>query len=85
MNRLSEKEILELIDSIAASSIEFDRVKPHDMGEIRKQVLMGKAELKLMVSMAIKEEHLPGGDIELPIPSLNKTLVGHHDGIFWLE
>lgn len=26
-----------------------------------------------------------GADIELYVPALNKTLVGHHDGVFWLE
>lgn len=26
-----------------------------------------------------------GADIELYVPALSKTLVGHHDGVFWLE
>jgi hypothetical protein len=26
-----------------------------------------------------------GYDFELRVPTLDKTLVGHHDGVFWLE
>jgi hypothetical protein len=85
MKKLTLEEIFELIDSINSDRIEFDRVRHHNKGEIRQKDSMNKATFKRMVSLAIKEEHQYGGDIEVKIPLLQKTLVGHHDGIYWLE
>jgi hypothetical protein len=42
-------------------------------------------ELKEFILNAIDDELQPGGDLELWLPSLGEKLVGHHDGIYWLE
>lgn len=85
MRKLTQEEIFDLIDSISSNLIEFERVRPHNKGEIRRKDSMDRAALKEMIALAIEEEHQPGGDIEIKIPSIQKTLVGHHDGIYWVE
>ena len=42
-------------------------------------------ELRSLLIEALEEGHLPGGDLEVVVPELNQRLVGHHDGVFWLE
>ncbi|TBW46420.1 hypothetical protein EZI54_23170 [Marinobacter halodurans] len=85
MQRLTQEEVFELIDSLDCEIIEFERVRPHNKGEIRRKDSMDRAAFKKMVAEAMEEEHQPGGDIEVRIPSSNEILVGHHDGIYWLE
>ncbi|AWF80522.1 hypothetical protein BTJ40_06705 [Microbulbifer sp. A4B17] len=85
MNRLTKKEIFNLIDSIESEQLAFERVRPHNKGEIRKKDSLKKGEFKNMVSEAIEEGHQPGGGLELKIPSIKKTLFGYHDGIYRLE
>ena len=85
MQRLTEEEVFELIDSLDREIIEFERIRPHNKGEIRRKDSMDSAAFKKMIAESIEEEHQPGGDIELYIPSVSKVLVGHHDGIYWLD
>lgn len=85
MKKLDIKEVFEIIDSINSEIVEFERVRPHNKSEIRRKDAMDKSAFKEMVSEAMEEGHQAGGDIELKIPSLNNTLIGHHDGIYWLE
>ncbi|WP_133406892.1 hypothetical protein [Parashewanella tropica] len=81
---LSESEVHVLIDSLG-DEIHFEQVRPHNKGEIRRQKSLSKSKFKEMISEAIEYGHQPGGDLELRIPAINKMLVGHHDGIYWLE
>ncbi|WP_444912499.1 hypothetical protein [Microbulbifer sp. PAAF003] len=85
MEYLNKDDIFELIDSLSSDVVSFDRVRPHNKGEIRKSASMDRRELKEFIAGAIEEEHQPGGDIEIFIPSINKILVGQHDGVYWLE
>lgn len=85
MKKLTQEEVFELLDMISSSVVEFEKVRPHNKGEIRRKDSMTAAAMKEMIALAIEEEHQPGGDIEVKIPSINKTLIGHHDGIYWLE
>lgn len=85
MEYLSKEELFKLIDSLDGEVVNFYRVRPHNKGEIRKSESKNKNELKSFIAEAIEEEHQPGGDIEIVIPSINKTLIGHHDGLYWLE
>ncbi|MEE2604047.1 MAG: hypothetical protein VX595_13345 [Pseudomonadota bacterium] len=85
MQKLNIGEISELIDSLDGELVVLNRVRPHNKCEIRKSIKMTKVELKEFIAEAIEEEHQPGGGIEISIPSLNRVLVGHHDGIYWLE
>jgi len=61
------------------------RVRPHNQAEIRRTEEMTFTEFKALVLAAFEEEHLPGGDLEVVVPGINQRLVGHHDGVFWLE
>lgn len=85
MKRLSGEEVQELINSLEIDVIEFDRVRPHNRGEIRRSDSMEKNAFLEMVKQSIEDGHQPGGDVEVKIPFIGKTLVGHHDGIYWLE
>ncbi len=85
MKRLTKDEVFNLIESLKTEVIEFDRVRPYNKGEIRRSDSMAKDLFIEFVTESIEEKHQPGGDIELKIPSIGKTLVGHHDGIYWLE
>lgn len=85
MQRLTKEEVFALVDSLNLEIIEFERVRPHNKGEIRSKDSLPCAAFKKMVADAIDDSHQPGGDIELPIPSSNRLLIGHHDGIYWLD
>jgi len=85
MKYLSRDEIYELINSLDGEDVNYERVRPHNKGEIRTPGSKTKTEFKRFIADAIEEEHQLGGDIEVLIPSINKVLVGHHDGLYWLE
>ncbi len=67
------------------ASISVTHIRYRNKDEIRSTVVMSIAELLSLVKASMEEGHLPAGDLEVYIPELNQTLVGHHDGIFWLE
>ncbi len=85
MKRLTKEEVFDIIETLNSEVIEFDRVRPHNKGEIRRPDSMPKNVFIEFVAESIEDEHQPGGDIELKIPSIGKTLVGQHDGVYWLE
>ena len=82
---LSLDEVFRLIDSIDSEEISYYRVRSHNQKDIRTTTSMLKNELKVFIARAVEESHQPGGDIEVFIPAINQTLVGHHDGIYWLR
>ena len=85
MNTLTKEQVFDLIDSINTSQLNFERIRPCDIGEIHRPDTMTKVSFKRMVSVAMDEGHQPVGDIELVIPAIYKVLVGRHDGTYWLE
>ena len=85
MKYLTKAQVYEAIDSLSSETIEFESVRSHDKSDIRKSKTMDIQSFKNMVAESIEEGHLPGGDIEVKIPSIRLTLVGHHDGLYWLE
>lgn len=85
INRLSKDEVFALVDSLDGDTVAYERVRLHKKGDIRILESKHKSEFKAFISTSIEEGHQPGGDLEVFIPSLNQTLVGHHDGIYWLE
>ena len=85
MQKLTKEEVFEVVESLGQNTIDFERVRPRNKGEIRYRDSMNLAEFKDMVAKSIDDSHQPGGDIELRMPALGKTLVVHHDGICWLE
>lgn len=82
---LTEKEILDLIDGFSPEAvIPVIRIRYRNKQELRSTTPMTRHELSALILAGIEEEHLFGGDLELELPWLGQTLVGHHDGIFWL-
>lgn len=84
-NYLTKKQIVDLIDSIVAEQIEFERISYRNRDEIRCRKVMEKEAFKQMILQSIEEGHQSGGDIEWEILSIQKILVGHHDGNYWLK
>jgi hypothetical protein len=82
---LTSEQILDLIDSIGAEQIEFERIGYRNRNEIHRRETMEKEAFKKMILQSIEEGHQYGGDLELRIPSAQRILVGHHDGIYWLK
>lgn len=82
---LDQSAIEEILDSIEGDTITVERIRAHNKGEIRKSSVMTVNELKGFIHESIEDSHQPGGDIEVWLPKLEKKLVGHHDGIYWLE
>ena len=85
-SHLSPDQLEALLDRFGANAqIVVVRVRPHNGREIRKDVPMRLSELRALVMAAMEEGHLYGGDLEVIVPGVNSRLVGHHDGVFWLE
>lgn len=45
---------------------------------------MSVAEFRDFILGSCESGHQPGGDLEAPLDS-RRILVGHHDGIYWIE
>jgi hypothetical protein len=86
MIRLSYDQIARLFTGFANDSlISFERVKPHNKAEIRRQFTLPMSDLLDEIRISMDEGHLYGGDMEVPLETLSIKLIGHHDGIFWTE
>jgi hypothetical protein len=86
MIRLSYDQIAGLFTGFASDSlISFERVKPHNQTEFRRQFTLPMSELLDEIRISMDEGHLYGGDMEIPLGALSIKLIGHHDGIFWTE
>lgn len=83
---LAWHEISELLGEFAAGQkLTVTRIRYRNKDEIRRVIEMSVEELREFIQSCIEDGDQPGGDLELQLPSLGKTLVGHHDGIYWLE
>ncbi len=83
---LSASEVTTILESFEPSTtIEVVRIRYKNHHEIRRPEQITVEELKALILEAMEEGHQYGGNLEVPIPTLCKTLVGHHDGIYWLE
>ena len=61
------------------------RVRSQNKGEIRRVVEMSASALRTLIHTSVEDGHMAGGDLEVLLPGINRRLVGHHDGVFWLE
>lgn len=80
--QLSIDAIIKILETFDPN---IDLVVTWARGEITRSENVPLAQLRALITSAIEEGHQPGGDFELFVPSLGKVLVGHHDGIYWLE
>ncbi len=69
----------------AQAPIRFNRVRPHNGGEIRRPCVLPLKALLREIETSIVEQRIAGGDLEIPLPRGRGLLVGHHDGIYWIE
>lgn len=42
-------------------------------------------ELEQLISQSMARKHLSGGNLELRLPAMKNSLIGNHDGLYWLE
>lgn len=81
---LTEEQLVDILSS-------FPQEDPLSVVKVRyknKQPIKRVEQMTLEAFRAFVHESIESGwgaDIELYVASLNKTLVGHHDGVFWLE
>ncbi len=84
-NHLTLEDLEKLLEALQQDAfITVERVRGHNKGEIRRSEQMRVADLKDQLLRAYYEEDL-GCDWEIKIEKISKTLVAHHDGVFWLE
>lgn len=83
---LTAVELTDALSSFAADDIvSVTRIRYKNRQEIRRQENIRCQDLMKFLESCLLERHQPGGDLELKIPALGQTLVGHHDGLYWLE
>ncbi len=81
---LSEEQLAEILSSFPAEGI----LSVVHVRYRNKQPIKRAEQMTLEAFTAYVRESIEtgwGDDIELYVPALDKTLVGHHDGVFWLE
>lgn len=61
MQKLTKEEVVGLIESLGQEIIEFEWVRAHNKGEIRRRDSMTLAELKELVAESIEASHQPRG------------------------
>jgi len=83
---LTAEQLSEVLNAFPANhTVSVVRIRYKNRQEIRTQESIQIEHLKAFIASASAAGHQPGGDLELQIPALGKTLVGHHDGLYWLE
>lgn len=83
-NFLSEEKLMDILSSFPPEeTLSVVKVRYKNKLPIKRTEQMTLAKFKEFVRESIESGW--GADIELYVPSLDKTLIGHHDGVFWLE
>ncbi len=83
---LAEDDVDFVLGTLPADHlIDVVQIRYKNKVEIRKILKMAREELRDLIHRSMEDEHQFGGDMEVGIPELQTTLVGHHDGVYWLE
>jgi hypothetical protein len=83
---LNQDQISQLFVGLEPSEkLHVVRVRYKNKEEIRLTETMSATELRHLLLESILSEHLTGGDLEVTFPLAGQTLVGQHDGVFWLQ
>ena len=83
---LSKEQLSAVFDSFSTNQVvSVARIRYKNRNEIRTHENVPVEQLRAFVESCSSQGHQPGGDLELEIPALRQTLVGHHDGVYWLE
>ena len=83
---LTAEQLADVLGSFPSDhTVSVVRIRYKNRQEIRSQESFRLDHLRAFIQSCMSERHQPGGDLELEIPALDKGLVGHHDGLYWLE
>jgi len=83
---LSGEEVRSVLASFPpGETITVVRTRFKNKTEIRTEVRMSVDELEALILSSMEEGQQPGGDLEVSLPGCSMALVGHHDGLYWLE
>ncbi len=83
---LSQEQLEELLARFSPDAlVVVTRIRYKNRVEIRRSSEMTVEALREFVLTAMEKGHQPGGDLEVFLPGMSACLVGHHDGIYWLE
>lgn len=83
---LSDEEVRSVLTSFPqGETITVVRIRYKNKTEIRTEVRMTVDELESLILSSIEEGQQSGGDLEVTLPGSSDVLVGHHDGLYWLE
>ncbi len=83
-NALSEENLMDILASFPhEETISVVRVRYKNKLPIKRTEQMALAAFKELIRESIETGW--GTDVEIYVPSLDKTLIGDHDGVFWLE
>jgi hypothetical protein len=82
---LAPNEIRALFQKLDRSQpLLVSRIRYKNRQEIRKATLMSVSDLEHFILSAQEDGRQPGGDLEVLLDP-DCLLVGHHDGIYWIE
>lgn len=59
--------------------------RPHNKAAIEKRVILTVSELSGEIDRKFSEERMEGFDFDAFLPEIGKTLIGNHDGEFYLK
>lgn len=85
-HHLSKAQLAELLATFKPDeTVSVVRIRYRNAEEVRRSEDVSVEHLRKFIFECIENEDQPGGDLEVAIPALNGTLIGHHDGVYWLE
>lgn len=83
-HHLTEEQIRELLGGFSPQQeITITRIRYKNKVEIRRSSTITVEELLREIAESMKTER--GSNFDADLPTLGKTLIGHHDGVYWLE
>ena len=83
-NVLSEEKLMDILSSFPQEgTLSVFKVRYKNKLPIKRTEQMTLAAFKELIRESIETGW--DADVEIYVPSLDKTLIGQHDGVFWLE
>ena len=84
VHHLTEEQIRELLGEFSSEDeLTITRIRYKNEVEIRRSATISVVELRREISESMETGW--GSDFDVELPTIGKTLIGHHDGVFWLE
>ena len=85
-HHLNKDQISQLFAALEpGENLSVVRIRYRNKEEIRLSETMTATELKDLLLDSLLNEALLDGDLEVILPMTGQTLIGQHDGIFWLQ